>query len=71
MGILAYEMLKGKAPFSGENNEKTYANICMQEVGLEGLSVEATDFIAKSLEKRVEERLTLEEMEVHPWIVSI
>ena len=64
-------MLLGRAPFTAESNEQTYKNIATGEMytdGLDSLTVEASHFISKCLDKHVENRLTLEQMEIHPWL---
>lgn len=70
LGILLYEFLVGSPPFEAEGHSATYRRI--QRVDLrfpKGLSEDSKDLISKLLRKNPEERLPLEMVPQHPWVV--
>ncbi|KAK3696860.1 spindle assembly checkpoint kinase [Vermiconidia calcicola] len=70
LGVLTYEFLVGEAPFE-DSAVMTQKRIARCEMTIPGfLSSEARDLIKRLLVLDPEKRLSLEEVEVHPWIVK-
>merc|ERR1711997_567182 len=71
LGVLTYEFLVGKPPFEAESNNETYRRITKVDLRFPAyLSTEAKDLISRLLRKESSDRLTLEEVMKHPWILS-
>jgi len=63
VGVVLYEMLTGKTPFSGANSVEKLAAVLYHEPELQSLSPEAAGIIKKALQKQPEDRYqTAEEM---------
>lgn len=71
LGILTYEFLTGKPPFS-KTDENDYRNKVMNlnYTMPNTLSENAKDFIRKLLVPAPEKRLKIEEVCYHPWIIA-
>ncbi|XP_044732519.1 aurora kinase C-like [Chrysoperla carnea] len=71
LGVLCYEFLVGKPPFETESYEETYKKISQ---GIYSFPSHVTsgprDLITKLLKKNPEERLSISNILIHPWIVS-
>jgi len=71
LGVLCYELLVGKPPFETESHDGTYKKITSVDYKFpHGLSLEACDLISKLLKKVPSQRLSLEHVMQHPWIVN-
>lgn len=71
LGILCYEFCCGFPPFEAENNDETYKRIRNIDLKFpDHLSLEVRDMIRRILTFDPKERLTLEEIENHPWILK-
>jgi len=71
LGILAYEFLVGKPPFEAEDNNATYRKITSGQISFpKEISEGARDLVCKLLAKSPRDRLTLEEVLQHPWILE-
>eukprot|EP00092_Neocalanus_flemingeri_P002438 GFUD01002608.1.p1 GENE.GFUD01002608.1~~GFUD01002608.1.p1 ORF type:complete len:392 (-),score=79.93 GFUD01002608.1:401-1576(-) len=71
LGVLTYEFLVGKPPFEAESNNETYRRITKVDLRFPThVSTEAKDLISRLLRKEPNERLTLEDVVKHPWIVT-
>lgn len=71
LGILCYEFCVGNPPFEAENNEKTYKRI--REIDLQFpdyLSMEVRDLISRILCYDPKRRLSLDQIQKHPWILK-
>ncbi|KAK5167196.1 spindle assembly checkpoint kinase [Saxophila tyrrhenica] len=69
LGVLTYEFLCGEAPFE-DSMVMTQRRIARCEMTVPSfVSSEARDLIKRLLVLDPEKRLTLEEVEVHPWIL--
>jgi len=68
LGVLAYELLVGNAPFAEGHTDNRIVNVDLKIPS--DISDLATDFIRKLLTKKPSERLTLEQVLNHPWILS-
>lgn len=75
VGILAFEMLNGKPPFSSQNRNQLYINTIKGQITWpEGISSEAKDLLSKLLHRRPEERLGsngITEIQNHPFFASL
>lgn len=75
VGILAFEMLNGKPPFSSQNRNQLYINTIKGQITWpEGITEEARDLLSKLLHRRPEERLGsngVEEIQNHPFFANL
>jgi serum/glucocorticoid-regulated kinase 2 len=75
VGILFFEMLNGKPPFSSQNRNQLYINTIKGQITWpEGISNEARDLLSKLLHRRPEERLGsrgIKEIQNHPFFTSL
>jgi aurora kinase len=70
LGVLTYEFLVGEAPFE-DTPAMTQRRIARGEMTIPPfISAEARDLIKRLLQLDPEKRLSLEEVEVHPWIIK-
>ena len=70
LGVLCYEFLVGSPPFENENHRETYRKIVNVDLKFpDTLSNEAKDLITKLLRKEPTDRIPLEQVLNHPWIV--
>ena len=70
LGVLMYEFLCGSPPFEAEGHSQTYARISKIDIKWPAhVSQDARDLIAKLLVKEPAKRMTLRDIESHPWIV--
>ncbi|RPA87480.1 kinase-like protein [Ascobolus immersus RN42] len=70
LGVLMYEFLTGSAPFE-DTPMKTQQRICRGEMKVpDYVSPEATDLIKKLLVVKAEQRIPLEKVIKHPWILK-
>eukprot|EP00891_Asterochloris_glomerata_P000429 jgi/Astpho2/429/fgenesh1_pg.00011_%23_26_t len=76
LGVLCYEFLFGSPPFEAEGHSNTYrqaVRILKVDLVFPGrfkVSDGAKDLIAKLLQKKPSDRLTLEGVLQHPWILE-
>ena len=72
IGVLIFELLFGYPPFSSNFNEDRYNNIKEGKINWpkEINNKDAKDLIGKILKINPNERLSLEEIEKHPWLIS-
>ncbi|XP_075737798.1 aurora kinase C-like [Rhipicephalus microplus] len=71
LGILIYEFLVGKPPYESPTMQETYRRIRECRVQCPPyVSAEARDLIGKLLRRRPSERISLDEVKVHPWVVN-
>mmetsp|Transcript_71702 Transcript_71702/g.226541 ORF Transcript_71702/g.226541 Transcript_71702/m.226541 type:complete len:402 (+) Transcript_71702:221-1426(+) len=71
MGVLAFEVVVGRAPFEGETKDKTCSKIMREDTKFPSyLSAKLQDFISKSLNKHATKRMGIPEMMEHPWITE-
>lgn len=71
LGVLCYEFLVGKPPFEATSATATYALI--RSIALifpTYVSVEAKDFIYKLLRKNPAERMNIDNVLQHPWVLQ-
>ncbi|XP_076051056.1 aurora kinase-like [Oratosquilla oratoria] len=72
IGVLAYEFLCGSPPFESESNAETYKKISKVDLKFPShLSPGAKDLISRLLRHSPRERLNLEGVCKHPWIVKM
>ena len=79
IGILTYELLTGQAPFTGENENDTYTNIMSLDLQkshnttreFSSLSHDAKSFIKGILMTDPKRRMSLLQMQSHPWLASV
>lgn len=71
LGVLAYELLTGSAPFHAEDYNTTYKMIMrVQYPEPKNVSKAAVHFISRLLRLQPETRMPLDEAIIHPWILS-
>ena len=71
VGILAFEVLVGRAPFEQECKQTTCDLICYGDFVMPCfLSANAKDFIAKALCKKSATRPTIAQLLAHPWVAA-
>lgn len=69
LGILCYEFLCGYPPFEAQDHDKTYERIRKIDLKFpDHMSPEVKHMIANILKVNPTDRLTLEQIENHPWI---
>ncbi|KAF6149456.1 hypothetical protein GIB67_024703 [Kingdonia uniflora] len=71
LGIMLYEMLYGKHPFSGNTPKETFDQILEKEPNLVGDQTALIDLIAKLLNKDPLERITLEGIKSHRFFEGV
>jgi aurora kinase A len=71
VGILCYEFLVGKPPFETSSYNATYDRILKVDFKFPAnISEGAQDFICKILKREPQDRLPLDHVRQHPWIVA-
>ena len=71
LGILAFEFTCGFPPFEAEDQHQTYSRIRQLDLKFPGhLSNECKDFISKCLKTNPKSRSTLDQLELHPWLLK-
>lgn len=72
IGVLAYELICGDAPFYAEKGvNATYARIKKVDLKFPSyVSIEARDFIARLLRRNPSERMPMDKLLQHPWITN-
>lgn len=71
LGILCYEFLVGKPPFEAESMQTTYSLIRRVAVQFPSyISSGARDFISRLLKKEPAERMSVDNVLNHPWILQ-
>uniref|UniRef100_A0A182NFL5 Aurora kinase n=1 Tax=Anopheles dirus TaxID=7168 RepID=A0A182NFL5_9DIPT len=69
LGVLAYELLCGKAPFLANTYEETYRKIMKVQYAVPSdVSKAAAHLISRLLVKDPANRMPLENVAIHPWI---
>ncbi|ETN60481.1 serine/threonine protein kinase [Anopheles darlingi] len=72
LGVLAYELLCGKAPFLATTYEETYRKIIkVQYTVPSDISKPAAHLISRLLVREPEKRMPLENIASHPWITLL
>lgn len=71
LGVLCYEFLVGMPPFEEEGHQHTYRRIAKVDLRFpDYISPEAKDLITKLLQRNPENRLPLDQVAEHPWILK-
>ena len=71
VGILAFEVLVGRAPFEQDCKQTTCDLICYGDFVLPAfLSAQAKDFISRALCKNAAARPSIAELQAHAWVSS-
>mmetsp|Transcript_10358 Transcript_10358/g.18868 ORF Transcript_10358/g.18868 Transcript_10358/m.18868 type:complete len:322 (-) Transcript_10358:265-1230(-) len=71
LGILLYEFLVGSPPFEAEGHSATYRRISRVDLQFPatGVPEDAQDLIRKLLQKDPRQRMALESVPRHPWVL--
>ncbi|EAX90279.1 CAMK family protein kinase [Trichomonas vaginalis G3] len=70
-GILLYLMVTGTFPFASEDQRELKQDICFKDPQIPtSISQDCRDLLLKLLTKEPSERITIEEIAVHPWILA-
>jgi hypothetical protein len=68
LGVLMFELLTGKPPFEGGNQQELFANIKRVKINFpRDFSKLAKDLVIRLLKANPKQRISLEEMKNHPW----
>ena len=68
IGVLFFELLTGKPPFEGSNQNELFDNILNFRVNWpKGFSATAKDLVTKLLKSDPKQRMQLEDIINHPW----
>ncbi|EIF48798.1 aurora-b kinase ark1 [Brettanomyces bruxellensis AWRI1499] len=71
LGVLMYELLVGRPPFEDENSGVTYRRIVKVDLRIPTfISSEAADLIKKLLRYEPKKRISLHNLQRHPWIIK-
>lgn len=71
LGVLCYELLVGQPPFNASTYDETYKKIMKVQYHVpEYMSLGAKHLISNLLVLNPEERMPLEKIITHPWIIS-
>jgi len=71
LGVLAYEFLVGRPPFENDDANMTYRKITNVEYTFpDHVSETARAFISGLLQKKPENRMSLDTAKAHPWITK-
>ena len=70
MGVVLYQLMTGKYPFDGFNYKKVVEAIMYGYYEIPSVSRNLKDLIRKMLEKDPRNRISLNEILAHPWIIS-
>ncbi|XP_063985108.1 aurora kinase C-like isoform X2 [Diachasmimorpha longicaudata] len=71
LGVLCYELLVGKPPFLSSSKTKTFAKIRAHRITWpRHISLGAKDLISKLIHKKAYERIPLEDVKEHFWILK-
>ncbi|XP_010903017.2 aurora kinase A isoform X2 [Esox lucius] len=71
LGVLCYEFLVGRPPFETKNNEDTYRKISRVEYTYPAdMSIGSRDLIGKLLKHNPIQRLPIQGVLTHPWVVE-
>jgi len=70
LGVLLYEFLVGHPPFEAEGHKATYRRISSVDLRFPpGVPPDAQDLITKLLRKDPRQRMPLESVPTHPWVL--
>ncbi|CAM9366787.1 unnamed protein product [Ectocarpus fasciculatus] len=71
LGVLMYELLVGNPPFDAQGHSATYRRIINVDLRYPShVTPEARDLIGRLIRKKPSDRLPLERVPQHPWIVK-
>ena len=71
LGILIYELCSGDPPFTGNNREEIFSQIKFKNEEYPSyFSEEVKDLIGKLIKKTPKDRITIQEVKKHPWIIK-
>jgi len=71
LGVLMYELLVGSPPFEAPGHYETYKKIAKVEIHWPShVTPDARDLISRLLQKDASQRMSLADVEAHPWILK-
>jgi serine/threonine protein kinase len=71
LGVLAYEFIVGVPPFEAEGNTATYRRIIKVDLQFPShVSSEARDFVSRLLKRAPADRMRLDMISKHPWVLK-
>lgn len=69
LGILIFEILVGKPPYTGKNDQMVMKSILFTEVQYpEFLSIELRDLLKRLIDLNPNKRMDLNRIQAHPWL---
>jgi calcium-dependent protein kinase len=76
LGVVAYMLISGRAPFGGEDVNEIFENVLSEDLefpkrAFSGVSEDAKDFLRCVLNRKVEERPGPYQALKHPWLEKI
>lgn len=72
VGVLAWEVLQGKAPFTAKSTEEIKKNVLAGGEKIPGTWPAACqDFVRRCMQRDVSKRATAEELLAHDWMHSV
>lgn len=69
LGVLIYEVIVGKPPYTGINDQDIMNKILYTEAELpDFLSIELRDLLRRLIEPNPNKRMDLKRLQAHPWL---
>lgn len=71
LGVLTYELIVNSPPFEEDSKDSTYKRIVSGDLKFpDTISSDAQDLIRKLLRHRAKDRISLQDVKRHPWILK-
>ena len=71
LGVLTYELIVNSPPFEEDSKDSTYKRIVSGDLKFpDTISSDAQDLIRKLLRHKAKDRISLQDVKRHPWILK-